>query len=87
MHDPGRQQRLEQFAAWAAQHITGDEKSQAQIFLDRFFQAFGHKGLLEAGGAAEVRIRKAKEDGGGTAFADCVCKPHVLIEMAAFPGA
>jgi hypothetical protein len=49
--------------------------------LDRLFQAFGQKGLLEVGGTAEFRIRKAKEDGGGTAFADYVWKPHVLIEM------
>jgi SAM-dependent methyltransferase len=76
-----RRQRLVDFVAWCDQHITGDEKGQAQIFLDRFFRAFGHDGLLEAGGEAEVRIRKAREDGGGTAFADCVWKPHVLIEM------
>ncbi len=76
-----RRDRLEQFTEWCQQYITGDEKSEAQIFLDRFFQAFGHDGLLEAGGAAEFRIKKASEDGGGTSFADCVWKPHVLIEM------
>jgi len=27
------------------------------------------------------RIRKSKEDGGATDFADCVWKPLVLIEM------
>jgi hypothetical protein len=32
-------------------------------------------------GATEFRIRKADEDGGGTAFADYVWKPVVLIEM------
>jgi len=81
MSDTDRIQRLNDFVAWSDQHITGDEKGEAQLFLDRFFKAFGHDGLLEAGGTAEFRIRKAKEDGGGTAFADCVWKPHVLIEM------
>jgi len=76
-----RQQRLAGFAAWAAQHIRGDEKSEAQIFLDRLFQAFGQPGVLDIGGQTEFRIRKAKEDGGGTAFADYVWKPVVLIEM------
>jgi hypothetical protein len=76
-----RKTRLQDFVAWADAHITGDEKGQAQIFLDRLFQAFGQKGVLDAGGQAEVRIRKSKEDGGGTAFADYVWKPVVLIEM------
>ena len=76
-----RKSRLQEFVAWSAAHITGDEKGQAQIFLDRLFQAFGRKGLLEVGGQPEFRIRKSKEDGGGTAFADYVWKPLVLIEM------
>ncbi len=76
-----RQQRLAEFTAWAAQHICGDEKGEAQIFLDRLFQAFGQPGVLEVGGQTEFRIRKAKEDGGGTAFADYVWTPVVLIEM------
>jgi hypothetical protein len=64
----------------ARQHITGDEKGH-QIFLDRLFRAFGQKGSLDIGGTAEMRIRKASEDGGGTSFADYVWKPVVLIEM------
>jgi hypothetical protein len=76
-----RKQRLSDFVAWVRDHVTGDEKGQAQIFLDRLFQAFGQKGCLEVGGTPEFRIRKAKEDGGGTAFADYVWKPVVLIEM------
>jgi hypothetical protein len=76
-----RRERLEEFIAWAGRHITGDEKGQAQIFLDRLFQAFGQPGCLDVGGATEFRIRKSAEDGGGTAFADYVWKPVVLIEM------
>jgi len=73
--------KLAEFVAWCQMHITGDEKGQAQIFLDRLFQAFGQPGCLDVGGTTEFRIRKASEDGGGTAFADCVWKPVVLIEM------
>jgi hypothetical protein len=88
---PDRRSRLQEFVDWSAAHITGDEKGdlyslalgeRARVrVLDRLFQAFGQRGLLEVGGTAEFRIRKAKEDGGGTAFADYVWKPHVLIEM------
>lgn len=76
-----RRQRLADFATFVHDHVTGDEKGLAQIFLDRLFQAFGQKGVLEVGGTPEFRIRKAKEDGGGTSFADLVWKPTVLIEM------
>lgn len=72
---------LTEFVAWHKKHITGDEKGQAQIFLDRLFKAFGHDGVLDAGGQTEFRVRKAQEDGGGTAFADLVWKPVVLVEM------
>ncbi len=77
---PSRE-KLAEFTAWCGKHITGDEKGQAQIFLDRLFQAFGQAGCLDVGGTAEFRIRKADEDGGGTAFADYVWKPVVLMEM------
>ena len=48
-----REERLAEFVGWAQQHITGDEKGQAQIFLDRLFQAFGHPGVFEVGGQVE----------------------------------
>jgi hypothetical protein len=78
MHEE-RKQQLSDFARWVKDHIRGDEKGEAQIFLDRMFQAFGHQGLREAGAVCEERVRKA--DAGGTAFADLVWKPVVLIEM------
>ena len=65
-----REEKLAEFVGWAQHHITGDEKGQAQIFLDRLFQAFGHPGVLDVGRQTEFRIRQAAEDGGGTAFAD-----------------
>src|SRR5665213_1803360 len=76
-----RESLLQEFVDWSAAHITGDEKGQAQIFLDHLFRAFGQKGSLDVGGTAEMRIRKSDEDGGGTSFADYVWKPVVLIEM------
>jgi hypothetical protein len=76
-----REGNLQDFVDWANAHIKGDEKGEAQIFLDHLFRAFGQKGSLDVGGTAEMRIRKASEDGGGTSFADYVWKPIVLIEM------
>jgi hypothetical protein len=74
-------EKLVEFVAWCQKNITDDEKGQAQIFLDRLFQAFDQPGSLDVGGTAEFRIAKDKEDGGGTAFADYVWKPVMLIEM------
>ncbi len=78
MHEE-RKQQLAEFVAWTTQHIKGDEKGEAQIFLDRLFAAFGRKGVKEAGAVLEERVKKA--DNRGTAFADLVWKPVVLIEM------
>ena len=59
-------EKLAEFVAWSQKHITGDEKGQAQIFLDHLFQSFGQPGCLDVGGATEFRIRKSDEDGGGS---------------------
>lgn len=69
---------LQQFVQWCAEHISGDEKGEAQIFLDQLFRAFGHAGFKEAGATCEMRVKKA---GKGTSFADLVWKPVVLVEM------
>jgi SAM-dependent methyltransferase len=69
---------LTAFVAWCGEHMRGDEKGEAQLFLDHLFRAFGHAGLKEAGAICEERVKK---DGGGTAFADLVWKPVVLVEM------
>jgi hypothetical protein len=74
-------EKLAEFAAWCGKNITGDERGQAQIFLDRLFQAFDQPGCLDVGGTTEFRVRKSHEDGGGTAFADYVWKPVAPIEM------
>jgi hypothetical protein len=80
MHE-SRQLALQTFVTWCQKNITGDEKGEAQIFLDHLFQAYGQSGSLDVGGKPELRIKKAKEDGGGTSFADYVWKPIVIIEM------
>jgi hypothetical protein len=71
---------LQEFIDFCKQHITGKERKEAQIFLDRFFRAFGHKGALEAGATYEEAITKGSKKG-KTGFADLVWKPRVLIEM------
>ena len=75
-------EKLTEFVAWVRQHLTGDEKGEAQLFLDRLFQAFGHGGVKEAGATLEMRV--PKHDSGGTAFADLVWKPVVLCNFDEF---
>jgi len=79
-----------------AQTLRGDEKSEAQTFLDHFFRALGHDGVIEAGATFEFRV--AKKPGspqlelirgngaparakGGKKFADLLWPDRVLIEM------
>ncbi|MBK7829519.1 DNA methyltransferase [Nannocystis sp.] len=69
---------LAEFVQWTDQHIEGDEKGEAQVFLDRLFKAFGLGGVHEAGGKLEARIRRK---GKAISFADYMWKPVVLIEM------
>jgi len=73
-------QSLNDFVDFRLQYITGKERSEAQIFLDKFFRAFGHKGAIEAGATYEKAIKKGSRKG-KTGFADLVWKPRVLIEM------
>jgi hypothetical protein len=70
--------RLKTFVEYA-ESLKGDEKGEAQVFCDRLFQGFGHKGYKEAGATLEYRIKKDSTK--GTSFADLVWKPRVLIEM------
>lgn len=71
---------LSKFVQFCNQYITGQERKEAQTFLDRFFRAFGHEGALEAGAKYEEAIKKGSKTG-KTGFADLVWKPRVLIEM------
>jgi hypothetical protein len=74
-----RAKRLAEFVAWVGANVKGDEKGEAQVFLDRLFRGFGYEGVPEAGATLEMRVKKG--DGKGTSFADLVWKPVVLIEM------
>ncbi|MEM9769601.1 MAG: type IIL restriction-modification enzyme MmeI, partial [Cyanobacteria bacterium P01_D01_bin.71] len=74
------QQRLHTFVQYVGEYLKGDEKGEAQLFLDKFFRAFGHEGAIEAGATYEERIHKGSKKG-KTGFADLVWKPRVLIEM------
>lgn len=68
---------LDRFSQYA-EKLAGREKGDAQIFLDRLFQAFGHGGVAECGAVLEQRIRPKGEP---VRFADLVWPGHVLIEM------
>lgn len=74
------QQRLESFVRFCQEHLRGDEKGEAQVFLDRFFRAFGYEGAIEAGASYEARVSRGSKRG-NTGFADLLWKPKVLIEM------
>lgn len=69
---------LEEFLDYVAM-LKGDEKGEAQVYCDRLFQAFGHKGYKEAGAELEFRIKKKSSK--GTSFADLIWKPRLLLEM------
>ena len=73
-------QSLDKFINYRLQYISGKERQDAQIFLDRFFQAFGHEGVKEAGADYEIKVKKGSKKG-NIGFADLVWKPRVLIEM------
>src|SRR4051812_9731121 len=75
--DEDRSKQLAAFVAYA-KTLKGDEKGEAQVFLDRLFRGFSRAGYKEAGATLEDRVKKK---GGGTGFADLVWKPIVLIEM------
>jgi len=71
--------RLDGFVRYRQEHLTGDEKGEAALFLESLFRALGHEGIRQAGAVLEKRIKK--HDNGGTAYADLEWKPRVLIEM------
>ncbi|MGE3632258.1 MAG: DNA methyltransferase [Sandaracinaceae bacterium] len=80
------EEKLREFAQYAAS-LRGDEKGEAQIFLERLFQAFGWPGLQEAGAQLETRVPVRIPGRKTTKFADLVWRsdlpshPGVLIEM------
>lgn len=71
--------RLADFVRYRKEHLTGDEKGEAAIFLENLFRALGHEGVRQAGATLEKRVKR--RDNGGTAYADLEWKPRVLVEM------
>ena len=70
---------FEKFVAYCHENIHGDEKGEAQLFLEHFFVALGHEGTKEAGASFEHRIRNRERN--STDFADLLWPGRVLIEM------
>ena len=58
-------ERLDEFVRYRQEHLTGDEKGEAQVFLDRFFRALGHAGVREAGATLEQRVARRDNRGAG----------------------
>ena len=87
-------QGLQEFVRFS-RTLRGDEKSEAQSFLDHFFRALGHPSAIEAGATFEFRIAKkpgtsqlellhgddAVKAKGGKKYGDLVWPGRVLIEM------
>jgi N-6 DNA Methylase len=71
---------LEGFRDWVKVNCKGRERSEAQVYLDRFFQCFGHGGVLEAGGTFEL-AQKSSSKAGNTGFLDCLFPGIALFEM------
>ena len=55
-------QNIEEFVSYVRGNLSGDEKGQAQLFCDRLFRAFGHKGIMEADGNLEVRVKETETE-------------------------
>jgi type II restriction/modification system DNA methylase subunit YeeA len=72
-------EHLAGFVRYREEHLRGDEKGEAAIFLENLFRALGHEGVRQAGATLEQRIKR--RDNGGTAYADLEWKPRVLVEM------
>ncbi len=50
-------ERLDDFVGYRQEHLRGDEKGEAAIFLENLFRALGHEGVRQAGATLEKRIQ------------------------------
>jgi SAM-dependent methyltransferase len=73
------QQALHAFAQWVA-GCSGNEKQEAQTFVQKLLTAWGWEDASEAGVSFEHKIPKGGA-GGGVGFADALIPGKVLIEM------
>jgi hypothetical protein len=69
--------RIADFVRYAAT-LDGYEKGEAQVFCDRLFRAFGHKGYKEAGATLEFKLKRT---GKSIGFPDVLWRPRLLLEM------
>ncbi len=70
------EEKLNEFINYASK-LKGYEKGEAQLFLERLFIAFGHKGVIEAEAELEHQIKIDNK----TKFCDLLWPTKVLIEM------
>jgi SAM-dependent methyltransferase len=75
-----RIENLTDFVAFVAENIRGSEKSEAQTFLNSFFQSFGYGGAVAAGARYEEGIKNTSKTG-NKGFADLIWDGRILIEM------
>ena len=73
------QQALHAFAQWVAS-CSGNEKQEAQTFVQKLLTAWGWADATEAGVSFEHKIPKGGA-GGGMGYADALIPGKVLIEM------
>jgi type II restriction/modification system DNA methylase subunit YeeA len=71
---------LQDFVNYTHTHIKGNERSEAQSFLNAFFQAFGYDDAISAGAKFEQGVTKGSAKG-NKGSADLVWADRVLIEM------
>lgn len=79
-----KREAIYQFLEFCDQHIKGKERQESQTFLTKFFQLFGHQGVLEVGATFELPVAKASR-AGNIGYADLYWDrqrlPSILIEM------
>lgn len=71
------EQKIVEFIDYVLTNLKGSEKSEAQLFLDRLFIAYGNKGIMEAGATLEKQIIIDTK----TKFCDLLWPKVVLFEM------
>ena len=81
---PATPESIHGFLNYCREYISGRERSDGQLFLERFFQAFGYEGLKEAGAKCEEVVPDGSRQG-KTGFADLFWsrqnRASVLVEM------
>ena len=71
-------EKLAEFVHWCQQHLRGDEKGEAHIFLDHLFQALGWAGgLKDAGATLEMRVPKTDQGGVTLVLEWAIRRPHL----------